>query len=71
MEFFKEFFKNLLRNRWSNFEIISQDCSLGDLFKNFSGNFNLSKYMAAMGEGFLHCVDLKKFFSETVGQNLE
>ena len=31
IEFFKQFFKNLLLwNLWSNFEIISQECSLGD-----------------------------------------
>ena len=31
IEFFKQFFKNLLLwNRWSDFEIISQECSLGD-----------------------------------------
>ena len=31
----KEFFKNLLLwNRWSDFEIISQGCSLGDPFQN-------------------------------------
>ena len=33
IEFFKQFFKNLLLwNRWSDFEIISQECSLGDPF---------------------------------------
>ena len=29
----KKFLKNLLRNRWSHFEIIPQECSLGDPFK--------------------------------------
>ena len=33
IEFFKQFFKNLLLcNHWSDFEIISQECSLGDPF---------------------------------------
>ena len=33
IEFFKQLFKNLLVwNRWSDFEIISQKCSLGDPF---------------------------------------
>ena len=29
----KKFLKNLLRNHWADFEIISQECSLGDLFQ--------------------------------------
>ena len=29
----KKFLKNLLRIRWSDFEIISQECSLGDPFQ--------------------------------------
>ena len=32
MEFFKHFFKNLW-NRWSDFEMISQECSLDDPFQ--------------------------------------
>ena len=52
MEFFKEFFKNLLlRNRWSDFEIISQACSLCDLFQKFFMKFDSSKNMAAGGWG--------------------
>ena len=36
----KKFFKNfLLRNRWSDFEIISQECSLGDPFQKLFANF--------------------------------
>ena len=30
----KKFLKNLLWNRWSDFEIISQECSFGDPFQN-------------------------------------
>ena len=34
IEFFKQFFENLLLwNRWSNFEIISQECSFRDPFQ--------------------------------------
>ena len=29
----KKFLKNLLRNCWSDFEIISQECSVGDPFQ--------------------------------------
>ena len=37
IDFFKQFFKHLLLwNRWSNFEIISQKCFLGDPFQKLS-----------------------------------
>ena len=40
IEFFKQFLKNLLlRNRWSDFEIISQECSLGDPFQKMFAKF--------------------------------
>ena len=40
IEFFKQFFKNLLLwNRWSDFEIISQECSLGDPFQKLLVKF--------------------------------
>ena len=40
MEFFKQFFKSFLRwNSWSDFEIISQECSLGDPFKKLFAKF--------------------------------
>ena len=35
----KKFLKNLLRNCWSDFEIISQECSLGDPFQKVFGKF--------------------------------
>ena len=36
----KKFLKNLLlRNRWSDFEIISQECSLGDPFQKVFAKF--------------------------------
>ena len=58
----KKFIKNLLlRNRLSDFGIISQDCSLGDLFKYCSRNFDPSLNMALVNGGFLHYTDMKKF----------
>ena len=40
IEFFKQFFKNLLLlNRSSDFEIISQECSLGDPFQKLFARF--------------------------------
>ena len=60
----KKFLKNLLlRNCWSDFEIISQECSLGDLFKKCLQNFDLSINMALVNGGFLHYTDMKKFMS--------
>ena len=36
----KKFLKNLLlRNRWSDFEIISEECSLGDPFQKVFAKF--------------------------------
>ena len=36
----KKFLKNLLlRNHWSDFEIISQECSLGDPFQKLFAKF--------------------------------
>ena len=58
----KKFFKNLLlRNCWSDFEIISQECSLGDHFQTCSQNFDMSINMALVNGGFLHYMDMKKF----------
>ena len=60
----KKFLKNFfLQSRLSDFEIISQECSLGDLFQNCSQNFDLSIDMALVNEGFLHYTDMKKFMS--------
>ena len=48
----KKFLKNFfLQNRWSDFEIISKECSLGDFFKNCSQNFDLSINMALVNGG--------------------
>ena len=60
----KKYLKNFfLQNRLSDFEIISQECSLGDPFKNCSQNFDLSINMALVNGGFLHSTDMKKFMS--------
>ena len=58
----KKFLKNLLlRNSWSDFELISQECSLGDPFKNCSRNFDVQKH-GSDEWGFLALYrDMKKF----------
>ena len=67
----KKFLKNLLLgNLWSYFEIISQECSLGDLFKNCLRNFDLSINMALVNGGFLHYMDMKKFLKSLLLRNL-
>ena len=46
----KKFLKNLLlRNNWSDFEIISQECSLGDPFQKLLAKF-WSLYKHGSGE---------------------
>ena len=50
----KKFLKNLLlRNCWSDFEIISQECSLGDPFKKYLRNFDPSINMGSGEWGLL------------------
>ena len=62
IEFFKQFFKNLLLwNHWSDFEIISQECFFGDPLQNCLRNFDPSINMALVNGGFLHYRDMKKF----------
>ena len=66
----KKFIKNLLlRNRWSDFEIISQECSLCDPFKNCSHDFAPSINMALVNGGFLHYTDMKKFIKNLLLRN--
>ena len=61
----KKFLKNLLlRNCWSDFEIISQECSLGDPFQKCLKNFDPSINMALVNEGFSHYRDMKKFLNQ-------
>ena len=73
--FFKQFFKNLFWNHWSDFETILQECSSGDPFKYCSQNFDPSINMALVNGDFLHHMDeeilQKIFFSETVAQILK
>ena len=60
----KKFLKNFfLQNPLSDFEIISQECFLGDPFQNCWQNFDLSINMALVNGGFLHYTDMKKFMS--------
>ena len=66
----KKSLKNLLlRNRWSDFEIISQECSFGDPLKKCSRNFDLSINMALGNGGFLHYMDMKKFLKNLLLRN--
>ena len=64
----KKFLKNfLLQNCWSDFEIISQECSLGDPFQKLLAKF-LSVYKYGSGEWGLFALYgleeiLKKLFA--------
>ena len=70
----KKFLKNLLlRNHWSDFEIISQECPLSDLSQNLLAKFwYLFKHGSSewgLPSIYRHKENLKKiFFSETAGQ---
>ena len=70
----KKFLKNLLRIRWSDFEIISQECSLGDPFQSLVAKFlSVHKY-TLVNWGFLHYMDMKKFLRNspaTKGSNVD
>ena len=50
--FFSNSIKIFSLNRGSDFEIISQECSLGDPFKNYVQNFDPSINMALVNGGF-------------------
>ena len=66
----KKFLKNLLfRNRWPDFEIISQECSFGDPFKKCSRNFDPSINLALVNGGFLYYMDMKKFLKNLFLRN--
>ena len=67
----KKFLKNLLlRNRWSDFEIISQECSLGDPFQKL-----FAKFLSALKHGshelglLALCSDMKKFLKNLLLRN--
>ena len=60
--YIKKFLKNLLlRNRWSDFEIISQECTLRDPFQKLFAKFDPTIHKALVNGGFLHYMDMKKF----------
>ena len=63
--YMKKFLKNLLLRNWSDFETISQECSLGDLFQKCSWNFDPSINMALVNWGFLHYTHVKKFLKKS------
>ena len=66
----KKSLKNLLRNCRSDFEIISQECSLDyPFFTDCLQNFDLSINMALVNGGFLHYMDMKKFLKNFFLQN--
>ena len=66
----KKFLKNLfLRNCWSDFEIILQECSFGDPFQKLLTKF-WSVHKHGSGEcGFLHYMDMKKFLKNLLLRN--
>ena len=53
--------KNILCNRWSDF----------DPFQNFFVKFDLSINMALVNRGFLHYTNIKKFLKKIVGPILK
>ena len=66
----KKFLKNLLlRNCSSDFEIISQECSLGDPFQKLFAKLYLSMNMALVNGGFLHYRDMRKFLKHLLLRN--
>ena len=69
MKFFKILF---LWNPWSDFEIISERCSLGDPFQNLFVNFDPSRNMALVDGGYLLLYRNEEFLKillfETDGQ---
>ena len=60
----KKFLKDL-QYRWSDFEIVSQECSLCDPFQKCSQNFDMSINMVLVNGGFLHYTDMKKLIKKT------
>ena len=51
----------LILKLWSDFEIISYECSLGDPFQNSWLNFDQSINMILVNGGYLHYTNMKKF----------
>ena len=53
IDFLTKNLKNLLvRNHWTDFNIILQKCSFGDVYQDCSSHLDSSKNMAARGRGF-------------------
>ena len=67
----KKFLKNLLlRNRWSDFEIISQECSLGDPFQKLFAKFLYAQKHGTDEWGLLALYsDMKKFLKNLLLRN--
>ena len=67
----KKFLKKTcrLQNHWSDFEIVSQEYSLGDPFQILLRNFDPSINMTLVNGGFLHYTYMKKFFKNLVLRN--
>ena len=62
--------KNLLRNHWSDFEIISQECSLGDPFKKVFAKFWSAQKHDSDELGLLALyMDMKKFLKNLLLRN--
>ena len=51
----------LRRNRWSDFEIISQECPLNDLSQKLLAKFDPSLNMALVNAGYFYYTDMKEF----------
>ena len=66
----KKSLKNLLRNCWSDFNIIIRESSLDDPFQKFFAKFYPPQNMAMVNGGFLHYIDMKKFLKNFFLQNL-
>ena len=66
----KKFLKVLvLWNSWSDFEIISQKCSLDDPFQNMFAKLLFVKEHGSGDRGYLHRTDMKKLLkNQTAGQ---
>ena len=66
----KKFLKNLLQNRWSHFEIISQECPLGDPFQKLFAKFLSAQKHGSDELGLLALYrDMKKFLKNLLLRN--
>ena len=69
----KKFLKNLLlQKRWSHFEIISQECSLGDPFQKLFAKFLSAQKHGSDEWGLLALYrDMKKFLKNLLLRNCQ